>query len=236
MNILLQSICRAGLNRGEIRNVLYATERFRGVTGDIVFDPNAKNIAPLYLGKVHNGQWTYRRYTMEKPYATVGAASVEYNGPPRELPVAARASRRIVLFGPGAEALAPSLSGNGYRVTGIASEAAWGKASSELVKLIYDPEVIGIVATDRNAAHLAEQIAVKALIPVVAVSGDRTLTSANVPWIFRLDPGTALADAVRCLTEAAASTAGDRDSIRKWLASGKLVAGRFSFASTGELR
>ena len=234
MNILLGAICRAGLNRGGIRNALYGMERYKGVTGEMAFDPNAKNIAAMYLGKVHNGQWTYRRYSMQKPYATVGAAGVEYNGPPTSR--TAGAQRKIGLFGPGAEALAASLSRSGYEVVGISSEAAWGKASNELVKLVYDADVIGVVATDRASAHLAEQIAVKALIPVVAISGDRTLTSANLPWIFRLNAGTPLADAVRCLSEAASRAGGRRDSIRAYLASGNTVAERFSFDSTGELR
>ena len=234
MNILLQSICQAGLNRGLIRDALYSVESYKGVTGEMVFDPNAKNIAPLYLGKVKDGKFTYRRYTMEKPYATVGEAGVAYNGPaPAE---SAGAHRKIGLFGPGAEALAGSLSRAGYEVVGISSEASWGKASNALVKLVYDPDSIGVVATDRASAHLAEQIAVKALIPVVAISSDRALTSANIPWIFRLDIGAAPADAVRCLREAAERAGGNREAIRAYLASGKTVAERFSFSSTGELR
>jgi hypothetical protein len=234
MNILLDAICRAGLNRGGIRNALYSLESYKGVTGEMVFDPNAKNIAPMYLGKLHDGQWTYRRYTMQVPYATVGERGVEYNGPAPS--VSAGERRKIALFGPGADALAGSLSRPGYEVVGIASEAQWGKASNEFVKLVYDPDVIGVVATDRASAHLAEQIAVKALIPVVAISSDRALTSTNVPWIFRLDAGTAPADAVRCLSEAASRAGGNREAIRAYLASGKTLAGRFSFVSTGELR
>ena len=234
MNILLDAICRAGLNRGGIRNALYGLQSYKGVTGEMVFDPNAKNVAPMYLGKLHDGHWTYRRYTMEKPYATVGEAGVAYNGPaPAE---SAGAHRKIGLFGPGAEALAGSLSRTGYEVVGISSEASWGKASNALVKLVYDPDSIGVVATDRASAHLAEQIAVKALIPVVAISSDRALTSANIPWIFRLDIGAAPADAVRCLREAAERAGGNREAIRAYLASGKTVAERFSFSSTGELR
>ena len=234
MNILLDAICRAGLNRGGIRNALYGLQSYKGVAGEMVFDPNAKNVAPLYLGKLHDGHWTYRRYTMEKPYATVGEAGVAYNGPaPAE---SAGAHRKIGLFGPGAEALAGSLSRTGYEVVGISSEASWGKASNALVKLVYDPDSIGVVATDRASAHLAEQIAVKALIPVVAISSDRALTSGNIPWIFRLDIGAAPADAVRCLREAAERAGGNREAIRAYLASGKTVAERFSFSSTGELR
>ena len=133
--------------------------------------------------------------------------------------------------------LAASLSSAGYQVVGVSSEAAWGKASNELVKLMYDPDVVGIVATDRNSAHLAEQIAVKVLIPVVAISSDRTLTSTNIPWIFRLDAGTPPADAVPVLAMPRAELAGTAiDTDRSLKALGNMVAERYSFASTGELR
>jgi hypothetical protein len=59
------AICRAGLSRGRIRDALYSIERYRGVTGEMTFDPNAKNMAPMYLGTVRNGKFSYRRYTME---------------------------------------------------------------------------------------------------------------------------------------------------------------------------
>jgi ABC-type branched-subunit amino acid transport system substrate-binding protein len=233
MNILLDAIGRAGLNRGGIRNALYGLEKYKGVTGEMTFDPNAKNTAPMFLGKVHNGQITYRRYGMEKPYATVGSAGVEYNGPVDA--GSAGAHRKIGLFGPGADTLAGSLSAAGYEVVGISSEGLWGKASSELVKLVYDPDVIGVVTTDRAASHLAEQLAVKVMFPVVAISADPTLTSTNVPWIFRLEESTPAADAVQCLRDAAERAGASRGSIRAYLASGKTVAGLFSFGSTGEL-
>jgi ABC-type branched-subunit amino acid transport system substrate-binding protein len=234
MNILLGAICRSGLNRGGIRNALYALEHYKGVTGEMIFDPNAKNIAPLYLGKVRNGRWAYRRYTMQKPYATVSAAGVEYNGPPSFM--TAGSARKIAMFGPDAAVKAPGLSRSGYQVIGISSEASWGKASTKLVKLIYDPDVVGIVATDRASAHLAAQLAVKSLMPVVATSADRTLTSANVPWIFRMNPGDSPEDAIRCLIDAATHGSGDRESTRAYLASGKIIAGRFSFTAAGEPR
>jgi ABC-type branched-subunit amino acid transport system substrate-binding protein len=64
MNILLQSICRAGLNRGRIRDALAGVEQYQGVTGEMKFDPNSKNIVPLYLVKVHDGKYGFRRYGM----------------------------------------------------------------------------------------------------------------------------------------------------------------------------
>ena len=82
MNILLQSICRAGLNRGRIRDALTGLERYKGVTGEMVFDPNCKNIVPMYLATVKSGKYTFRRYPMQIPYAQVGENGVQYNGPP----------------------------------------------------------------------------------------------------------------------------------------------------------
>ncbi len=67
MRLLLDAICRAGLNKGRIRDALTETEAYKGVTGDMVFDPNCKNIAPLFLAHVQNGTIEYRRITMEKP-------------------------------------------------------------------------------------------------------------------------------------------------------------------------
>src|SRR3954452_6970531 len=66
MNALLNSICKAGLNRARIHDALANIEHYDGVTGPMVFDPNQKNVAPMYLGTVHNGHITYRIATMEK--------------------------------------------------------------------------------------------------------------------------------------------------------------------------
>ena len=231
MNILLGAVCRGGLNRGLIRNALYSLESYRGVTGEMTFDPNAKNIAPMYLGKVKDGKVTYRRYTMEKPYARVGENGVRYVGP--EIPDATGPVRKIGVFGPGADKLAAAIAPGGYQAVGIASDVPWGKASTELVKLVYDPSVIGLVAVGRDASHLAEQIAVKTFLPVVAISADRALTSTNVPWIFRIGADVAVADAVRCLAAAAGQAGPNRVRIRDFLASGS-PAGEFAFLSNGE--
>jgi branched-chain amino acid transport system substrate-binding protein len=216
MRLLLDAICRAGLNRGAIRDALYGLERFKGVTGEMIFDPNAKNIAPLFLGKVTNGNFIFRRYTMEKPYADWNQRPVEYFGPPLEdsQPV-------IGLFGPSADKVAASLPQAPYRVLGVDSETVWGKSSTELVNLVYQSGAIGIVATDRASAHLAEQIAVKTFLPVIALSSDHALTSTNIPWIFRLAPDTSVADAVRMLSEAAEHVGLNRARIREYLAANK---------------
>ena len=66
MNMLLDSICKAGLNRARIHDALANIVDYEGVTGHMVFDPNQKNVAPMYLGTVHNGAITYRVAAMEK--------------------------------------------------------------------------------------------------------------------------------------------------------------------------
>jgi branched-chain amino acid transport system substrate-binding protein len=213
MRLLLDAICRAGLNRGAIRDSLYGLEHFKGVTGEMIFDPNAKNIAPLYLGKVTNGKFTFRRYTMDKPYADWNERPVEYFGPPTE-----NSQPVIGLFGPGADQLAATFPQAPYRVIGVASEAVWGKSSTELVNLVYQSNAIGLVATDRASAHLAEQIAAKTFLPVIALSSDHALTSTNVPWIFRLEPETSVVEAVRLLSDAANHVGLNRGHIREYLA------------------
>jgi hypothetical protein len=90
-----------------------------------------------------------------------------------------------------------------------------------------DPALIGVIATDRASAHLASQIAVKTFVPVLALSADKTLTSTNIPWIFRLDPDHSVPEAIECLLEAARHTGPNRGKIRDYLAT-------VSFQPTGE--
>jgi branched-chain amino acid transport system substrate-binding protein len=220
MNILLQAICRGGLNRGHIRDALAGLEQYKGVTGEMVFDPNSKNIVPMYLAKVRAGKLEYRRYPMREPYARVGEDAVPYNGPAvDDLPAG---PVRIALFGPQADRVAAELSQvaaayGDYQLTGVASEVPWGKASSELVKLIYDNHALALIATDRNSSHLAEQLAVKAFVPVIALSDDHTLTSVNIPWIVRLPGDTAPAVALRRLLDAARVSGPNRSALRSAL-------------------
>lgn len=242
MRILLDAICRAGLNKGRIRDALTGLTSYHGVTGDMVFDPNCKNIAPLFLAHVHNGQIEYRRITMQKPYAQVGENGVQYTGPPSA--DESSADLRIGIFGPHADEVVRSpemvrlltgMNGSGCHISLVAipSDTSWGKAANDLVKAVYEDHVLGLIALDRNSSHLAEQIAVKSFLPVVAVSSDRVLTSTNIPWIFRLPAGTPVSIAVSCLSAAIEQAGPNRTRIREVLASGKAVAG-LRFLSTGE--
>jgi ABC-type branched-subunit amino acid transport system substrate-binding protein len=253
MQVLLNSICRAGLNKGRIRDALTGTTSYKGVTGKMVFDPNCKNIAPMYLATVRNGSITYRRITMGNaaavaeqtssptPYSRVGEEGVHYVGPP--LSDQPTTNMRIGVFGPNAEELihkpevARELSANHPNISLIAipSQLSWGKASNELVKAVYENHALALIALDRNSSHLAEQIGVKAFVPVVAIAADRALTSTNIPWIFRLPESTTLEQTLRVVTAAIDKAGPNRERIRDVLASGQQVAG-VSFQSTGELK
>ena len=250
MKALLQSICAAGLNRARIHDALADIVDYDGVTGHMVFDPNQKNVAPMYLGTVHSGTITYRLATMEPSAARrdgeasegVDEDKVAYPGPHRvDLPPG---PARVVLFGPRAEEIAQSPAMKAELAAGeadeqkwelipVASSQNWGAASTQLVRALMDEHAIAIVALDRNSSHLAEQLALKCFVPVIALSGDKALTSTNIPWIFRLPPETAPTAAVRLVEAGAFRSGANPERLRAVLASGESVSG-FAFLPTGE--
>lgn len=62
MNILIQAIQKAGLNRALIRDVLTDMKTFQdyeGVTGKVVFDATWNNIRPLFMARVNNGRFVF---------------------------------------------------------------------------------------------------------------------------------------------------------------------------------
>lgn len=83
MNILLQSICRAGLNRARIQDALDQVYQYDGVTGPMLFDPNNKNVSPMFLATVHDGAITYRVATMNPPASQVRSAIPAGGSSPR---------------------------------------------------------------------------------------------------------------------------------------------------------
>ncbi len=233
MQILLRAICEAGLNRAMIRDALYGTVSYNGVTGPMEFDPNDKQIRDMYLGTVHDGHISYRKISMQKEYARVGEGGVPYAGPP--VADARGKTLKVAVFGPQAEKLAASetAAGGKFELIGISSDVPWGKASNELVRAVYDQDVVAVIALDRASSHLAEQIGVKAFVPVIAISSDKVLTSINIPWIFRMPEGTSLQQALETLAAAAQKAGPNRSKLRDTLASGVEVGG-VRFQQTGE--
>lgn len=66
----------------------------------------------------------------------------------------------------------------------------WRGGASAVVKLAYVDKVAGLIGgIDGATAHLAAQVAAKALVPVVdAVGTDETVNQAGLPWIFSCAP------------------------------------------------
>lgn len=253
MNILLNSICRAGLNRARIQDALDQVYQYDGITGHMVFDPNNKNVSPMYWGTVHDGAITYRPATMEKeaapakqaavqgapskPYAQVGEGQVVYDGPRR--PDVPAGLMRVVVFGPRAVQVAQSkdvaheLDSSRWKIVPVESDQNWGVASTQLVHALMDDRAMAVVALDRNAAHLAEQLSLKAFVPVIALASDRSLTSTNIPWIFRMPASMGAASAMRVLRIAEERSGPNPERLRDVLASGNDIAG-IAFLDTGE--
>ena len=222
MNVLLDSICRAGLNRGRIRDAFTSIEQYHGVTSDMAMDTNCKNISPLYLGTVKAGRKVeFRRYPMQLPYAQSSGVTPAFTGPP---PADAPAGLlNVALFGGDADKLAadPALAkmlGSRYRLISVVTGQQWGKSTNELVSIMTDARTIAVISTDRNSSHLAEQLGNRLFIPVVALSSDRALTSMGVPWIFRLPADTKVTEAVRKLVAAADEAGPNRGRLRDVLA------------------
>ena len=267
MNVLLGSICRAGLNRARIQDALDQVYRYEGVTGPMVFDPLNKDVSPLYLGTVHEGAIKYRVAKMDgplhpgssaaqpradktdnsissatQPYARVGEDGIGYAGP-HEADISG--APKIVVFGEHAANVAKSAdvlaalehagdrAGSPWELTAIDSSQNWGAATTQLVQALADGHALAIVAIDRDAAHLAEQMALKTFVPVVALSDDTALTSANIPWIFRLPAEAPLSEAVRLLAAAEQRSGNNPERLRSLLASGTELAG-VRFRQTGE--
>jgi hypothetical protein len=95
-----------------------------------------------------------------------------------------------------------------------------------LVDPLYRGNAVGILAVGRNASHLADQLAAKVSIPVVALSADVSLTAANLPWIFRLPAETGSAEAIRMVATAAKSAGPNRGRLRDALAASGRSDGR----------
>lgn len=249
MNALLDSICKAGLNRARIHDALANIEEYDGVTGHMILDPNQKNVAPMFFATVHNGEITYRPATFDKktpaapkPYASISDEPVQFAGPRTASSQAGPV--RLVIFGPHAAEIAKSDEiaaklgtaaepGKQWIALPIDSEQNWGKASTQLVSALMDEDAVAMVALDRNSSHLAEQLALKAFVPVLALSDDKSLTEVNVPWIFRLPQGTKTASAIQILKEAVAKVGANPEKVRDLLSSGGNIAG-VAFLSTGE--
>ncbi len=172
----------------------------------------------------------------------------EYLGPGREAPVPeGLAEIRLAQFGPAEESdpewgearrgavmaleeanAAGGCGGLPVRLLNAWSENPWGTGVAALAKLVYREDVCAIIGgVDGATTHLAEQIVVKARLPLVSPGGtDPSVNFTNVAWMFTLPPtddhiAPALADVVvGSLAGGAwcAVTTTDRDAHAAWRA------------------
>jgi len=111
-----------------------------------------------------------------------------------------RPAMNVVLFGPKAAQVAASPEVQAELAFGAAKDGTGSCCRWRAIRIgscvhctgaaLMDDHALAIVALDRNASHLAEQLALKSFVPVLALSSDKSLTSNNIPWIFRLQPDT----------------------------------------------
>jgi branched-chain amino acid transport system substrate-binding protein len=62
MNIIIKSIHIAGLNRALMRDVLTDLKTFqgyKGITGEIIFDPSWNDIGPIWMTEVRDGKFEF---------------------------------------------------------------------------------------------------------------------------------------------------------------------------------
>jgi len=77
MNILIEAIHKAGLNRVLIRDVLTDLETFQGyqgITGEIIFDASWNDIGPIWMTEVRDGKF---EFFTPPPLTSVASVNIE---------------------------------------------------------------------------------------------------------------------------------------------------------------
>lgn len=205
-------------------------------------DPSSSSVAGLRQGQA--------------PFFEARKQQTEYFGPGRENPEPEGLEDvAIAYFGPADPAHAEG--GDIWRAVSLALEEAnaeggyrglpfrlipcwsdnpWNGGAGLLARTIYDKGVWAIIGgIDGPSTHLAEQVAVKARLPIInPAATDKTANLANVPWIFSSLPGDHLVAEIigRALIEETAGrsfvilAATDHDSHRLLVEVDKYLATR----------
>ena len=77
MNILIEAIHKAGLNRVLIRDVLTDLKTFQGyqgITGEIIFDASWNDIGPIWMAEVRDGKY---EFFPPPPLTSVASVNIE---------------------------------------------------------------------------------------------------------------------------------------------------------------
>ena len=163
-----------------------------------------------------------------KPFFDLRSTEPNYAGPGREMPDPVDAKEVLIgYFGPAvashpqagdmwcAACLAIEQANEAGRYRGLPfrlahawSDNPWGSGVKELTRLVFEEKIWAIIGgADGPTTHLAEQVAVKAQVPLLnPVSTDKTVNLINVPWIFSCTPQDPIQ--ARALAEGLASRLG----------------------------
>lgn len=147
------------VNHGPYKRILDDPRAFNGLEGSVI-DPSSLNSIPIGL---------FAPFNQDDP-----AAHDLYRG--------------VKL------AIEQANAGGGYQGVDFSlvrrwAGSPWAAGSKEVVGLVYEDRVWAVIAFRDGAGHIAQQIAAKAYVPVIApLSSASSLTHTGVPWIFRLPP------------------------------------------------
>ena len=85
------------------------------------------------------------------------------------------------------------VNGKPLRIVRRWAEDPWGAGAKEVIRMVFEDRVWALIGgPDSETTHVAQQVATKAHLPLIApVSSDPSLTHTRVPWIFRLPPDDA---------------------------------------------
>ncbi|MFV2071335.1 MAG: ABC transporter substrate-binding protein [Thermoanaerobaculales bacterium] len=85
------------------------------------------------------------------------------------------------------------VNGKPLRIVRRWADDPWGAGAKEVVRMVFSDRVWALIGgPDGPTTHVAQQVATKAHLPLIApISSDPSLTQTRVPWIFRLPPDDA---------------------------------------------
>lgn len=219
MNLVLDAVRKAGLNRVRIRNALAAVERYQGATGLIVFDNTFNDVGPVYLATVEHGTFRYDErpandWHQDGKELTIGLLRSESG----ELSAAGASAERGIRL-----ALSERGGDDGLVVTQVTGP--WSTASQVARDLMVRDGAAGVLTLlDHSASHAAAQVATKMRRPMVTINDPSVLLHyTGVPWVAGPPEGTAPAEFDRAYA-ARYGDSPDADARAGYLAARELLA------------
>lgn len=184
MNLLVDAVREAGLNRVLIRDYLAGLERYHGATGEIVFDNTFNDVGPVYLAEVVEGGYRYRPEPANGPWSdeereepvTVGLLRALEG----ELAPAGRSAERGALL-----ALEEADGSRALRLVSAEVRGPWSSVGEVARDLLETEGAAGLITVlDRAGSHVAAQVATKLRRPLVTTHDESALLRhTGVPWL-----------------------------------------------------